>query len=416
MAVRNAFMPSRAISFTLPVQVQTASGWKVSSTISVDDRQYHVWFHANRGPLADGVDTFLAVCIVPAMMLGYEVHAPAPASKRLIQGIAQFQQIMTGWYPELKLVSIAAEAREDTPVIALGVGSFFSCGVDATYTMLKHHEQITDGVLILGFDFHRAHSSSCALISRIARQATQQLHRGLIEVETNIRDFGDQFGRMGAVYHGSLLGSVALLLSPLFSTMYIPSSFAEADLFPWGSHPAIDPLWSSEAVDIHHDGCEASRVQKVALTAQHPTALNHLRVCWNTFTTRNQSINCGSCDKCLRTMIDLRIAGALERCPTFNTPLNLSDVRRLDIRRGVHRLFFQSSLNELRRTGHDPELAEALEECLSLRHYRGWEGLCRDAYQNHKALVRPLLRPFERTARWMSKPFQRRLPSLSDRS
>lgn len=409
-------MPHRAISFTLPVQERTATGWKVSSTIVVDGRQYPTWFHANRGPLADGVDTFLAACIVPAMMQGYEVHSPAPASKRQLQGIAQFQQIMSGWYPELKVVPIHVDARDDVPVRASGVGSFFSCGVDATFTMLKHHEQISDGVLILGFDFHRAHASSCALISRIARQATQQLHRGLIEVETNIRDFGDQFGRMGAVYHGSLLGSVSLLLSPLLSTIYIPSSFAEADLFPWGSHPAIDPLWSSEAIDIHHDGCEASRVQKVARIAQHPTALNHLRVCWNTFTTKNQAINCGTCDKCLRTMIDLRIAGALERCPTFNTPLRLSDVRRLDIRQGVHRLFFQSSLDELRRTGRDSELAEALEECLSLRHYRGWEGLYRDAYQNHKALVRPLLRPLEQTARWIRKPFQRRSHSLSGRS
>ena len=38
-----------------------------------------------------------------------------------------------------------------------------------------------------------------------------------------------------------------------------------AHLGPLGSHPLLDPLWSSEDVELVHDGCEATRLDKLAL-------------------------------------------------------------------------------------------------------------------------------------------------------
>src|SRR5205823_911655 len=99
--------------------------------------RYPVWYRSNQGPLADGIETFLAACIVPAMGLGYAIEPPAPVSGQLLQGITQFQNRLHEWYPELRPVPIQAEAKTTTTKRAAGVGSFFSCGVDATYTLLK---------------------------------------------------------------------------------------------------------------------------------------------------------------------------------------------------------------------------------------------------------------------------------------
>lgn len=400
----------RTISFSLPVRERSGSEWKVSTTIEVDEKRYDVWYSSKQGPIADGVESFLAACIVPAMGLGYAVKAPAPVSGRLLNGIAHFQNTMHEWFPELLPVPILAEAKATTTVRAAGVGSFFSCGVDACYSMLKHYDEITQAVLIHGFDFPATHALSCETVSQMAEKATRKLKKPLLEVSTNIREFGRHKADWLKTYHGSILASVALLLSPQLGTMYLPSTYPTTDLFPWGSHPDIDPLWSTEGIDIVHDGCEASRTQKVARIAQSDVAMSVLRVCGTEFKTRGTAFNCGKCEKCIRTMVDLRIAGALERTTTFRRCMTLRDVKLVDMRKGMHRYFYQSSLDEITRKGNDPKLAAALRECLSGRHYRGVEGACRDITPHlKKGLLRPFLRPFERTTRWVRSPFQQQV-------
>jgi hypothetical protein len=90
----------------------------------------------------------------------------------------------------------------------------------------------------------------------------------------------------------------------------------EANLF--GSHPTLDQLWSTERTAIVHDGADARRVDKVRLLADHREALSNLKVCFAADTARN----CGRCDKCLITMMELHIAGVLEECPAFERPLD----------------------------------------------------------------------------------------------
>src|SRR5207302_11088078 len=84
---------------------------------------------------------------------------------------------------------------------------------------------------------------------------------------------------------------------------------------PWGAHPLVDPRWSTEAVDVVHDGCEANRIEKIRRQiASSPLALQSLRVCWR---GDSASYNCGECPKCLRTMLALHLAGTLPRATTF---------------------------------------------------------------------------------------------------
>jgi len=87
-----------------------------------------------------------------------------------------------------------------------------------------------------------------------------------------------------------------------FHRVFIPASVAYNQLFPLGSHPLTDPLWVNERIEIIHDGCEATRTEKLIKISKYDTAISNLRVC---FTYMNK--NCGQCSKCLRTMISLEL-------------------------------------------------------------------------------------------------------------
>ena len=89
-----------------------------------------------------------------------------------------------------------------------------------------------------------------------------------------------------------------------FSTTYIASGHTWAELWPDGSHPATDPLWSSATRRMVHHGRGAMRWQKLDRIAREPGVLDILRVCW-----QDKGFNCGRCEKCLRTMVLLRILG-----------------------------------------------------------------------------------------------------------
>ncbi|MGH7857039.1 MAG: hypothetical protein ACREQY_06865 [Candidatus Binatia bacterium] len=216
-------------------------------------------------------------------------------------------------------------------------------------------------IFVHGFELRQAEPSLREKILRGVREAASELGKPLLEVETNLRTFSDPLCAWGWRYHGSALASVALLLSPRFHKIYIPGAHPYRHLAPWGSHPLVDPLWSTEGIEIVHDGCEATRAEKVARISGCETVLRWLRVC---FRNTNGAYDCGRCEKCVRTMISLRIVGALERCPTFESPLDLDAVRRLEIPDDNIRSLTRENLEAAESRGDDQALVEALRSCL----------------------------------------------------
>ena len=85
----------------------------------------------------------------------------------------------------------------------------------------------------------------------------------------------------------------------------------------------LDPLWSTEASEIVYDGAEATRAQKVMNCLCHSElAMRSLRVCLSA----DDRYNCGRCEKCLRTMIPLYVAGCLGKSTAFPATLAIEEV------------------------------------------------------------------------------------------
>jgi hypothetical protein len=185
-----------------------------------------------------------------------------------------------------------------------------------------------------------------------------------VEVDSDLRSVTSAHAEWLAS-HGSALATVALLLGGAFERVFVPATLTYAHLVPLGSHPLLDPLWSTEQVELVHDGCEASRIDKLAVLSHDDVARRHLRVC---FQNRAGRYNCGECEKCLRTMVALRALGVLEAFSTFPDAIDPRSLARIELPEVTYT--WEASLALLRESGDDPGLARALDRRLHDRTTR----------------------------------------------
>lgn len=325
--------PATAGGGDLAVRELTIDAGEVRARLSLAGQQREVRYRAEGVNLERAVDA-LAVALLPAAMSrGLAIELPGRLSPRLGESLASAQAVLEGWWGRIEGWS-RVELREGpgpAPPAAQkerGVACFFTGGVDSFHSVLTALEDLDAVVFVHGFDVALADTAKRALVSASLREAAGELGLELIEVESDVKQLTWSRCKWGFHAHGAALASVGHLLSGRFREMLVPASHTYRDLFPWGSHALLDPLWSSESVRfIHH--APLARTRKVARIARSDTALAHLRCCFER--TTPGELNCGHCEKCLRTMASLRIVGALDRCATLPQELPLSEVRRMPL-------------------------------------------------------------------------------------
>ena len=79
----------------------------------------------------------------------------------------------------------------------------------------------------------------------------------------------------------------------------------------------LDPLYSSTDLRIRHEGFLHTRLSKAKLLADWDVALQNLRVCNKFKLYRDGVLNCCSCEKCIRTMMELMVLGVLDKSGAF---------------------------------------------------------------------------------------------------
>jgi hypothetical protein len=287
-----------------------------------------------------------------------DILADGTVSRRLANALPTIMSIFRTWEPALHAVEIhgAVPARE-TPQAEGRVGTFFTGGVDSFYTFLKHHDEITDLIYVHGFDVGLDVPALYHKVSVAIEKVAAEFNKRFIRIESNLGTLLNAYVDWGPLGHGAALATIGHLLSADFRLLYIPATHTYADMYPWGSHPLLDPLWSSDVLEFKHDGCEATRVQKVKFISEFDVALRNLRVC---IANPDLVYNCGQCEKCLRTMINLHLAGALERCTTFKGPIRLDLLRRIRVYDDNTRSFVLENLAAIGNDASNRDLRRAL--------------------------------------------------------
>jgi len=318
--------------------------------------------------LSEAADPWIALLLWPAMRLGQTLRIDAPASARLMEATDELMAIMHCWDSRFERVQIQPQSVTDHPPSDGVTASFFSGGVDAFYTLLKNRSAtsprngtVSHLIFVHGFDIRLDDTELHDRVLSSMQRCADALGCTLVSCATNVRDVIPE-GLVGwPMYYGAPLAGMALGLSGLWSRVLIPAPQTYKDTFPNGSHPVLDPLWSTEAVQMVHDGAEATRVAKVETIATSDLALRHLRVCWR---NPDGAYNCGRCEKCVRTMISLKMAGALEKCMAFDQPLSYARVADLPLNTHASRVLMVQNYEAAVARQADPALIRALHRCL----------------------------------------------------
>ncbi len=281
-----------------------------------------------------------AILMLPlACFFDEPLHLDRSVDRKLFDNLKGIQQVWNSWFPEFHHVDVIATSvsgdhschyRDSAAERTI---SCFSGGIDSLFTFLRHKDgpggdgsaRVDDLLCIGGFNTSLNDVAGlCAHLNGFA----QRFGRTLVPVVTNVR-YGEHTLQtpysishwMDYLAHGALLATVVHLLGNRYRELLIPASNPYAYMIPLGTHPLVDPLFSSSRLSVVHDGASFMRIERTALVAQFQEALNILHVCW-----QDHSLgNCSHCEKCLRTMAALDLLGAKERARTFDWTLYSMD-------------------------------------------------------------------------------------------
>ena len=314
-----------------------------------------LWFGVPRehqDHVSHGCDAFAAALILSAMALGEDLEVRGPLSPRLFRGLHEYQKVLHAWEPHnFKIVDIRCEGFLPTDHAGrepAGAACSFSGGVDSFYTLWSHlprnevagQPPLTHALFIHGVDIPLDDEKTCSETRQTYTNALGELGIELLLVRTNVRTMTHFLG--GVDWHmayGGAIAGMALLFGPLLRRFYFPSAHTYENLVRSGAHPVTDHLFSTETLEVCHDGAGATRAEKTLAVAELPTSYKLLRVCTNIAAREGGLDNCCRCGKCLRTMVLLEAAGVLGRYETFPEPLDRARLRRLSYFTDVDRSY-----------------------------------------------------------------------------
>lgn len=320
-------------------------------------------FFETEFPIRYSPELLITATLIAKMKKGSDYCYPnMVADCQYLTNIHKAQALLQNWHANYHGVSLdAIEAIDSQRENKAYVGCFFSGGVDSFYTLLEQQSDITHLICIQGFDISVDNDVLFSVVENNLKMIAKQMGIMLITIKTNLRDYfiANEMD-WGSEAFGVGLATVGHLLSAQFSKIYIPASLDMDNLMPWGSHPDLDPLWSSNNLQFVHHGC-VPRTDKIKRLVGNDLALQYLRVC---YLNKNNAYNCCRCEKCVRTMISLQAYGVLDCCDAFPEKLSAWKVRTLWITSEAARIFVGENIRLLEQTGHEPKLKKALEDLL----------------------------------------------------
>lgn len=304
---------------------------------------------------------FLAALLLPCMKNGENIEVDGEVSEKLLSAIRRVSHLCVGWNIGYKQINIEVAGKTVDTRNTKNRAVFFSGGVDSFYTYLHVNKKtpIKTWLFVHGFDIRLDDTVLYGNVSRILKVIAKKEKVSFIEIRTNLREFTDPLLDWDYA-HGGALASVALALRHGLSTVFFSGGMEEGAIRPYGLHPDLDPLWSTDTLEIKHIGSKIRRIDKVRFISRFKIIQNSLRVCWR---NTGGKYNCCKCEKCLRTMLSLYNANILEKCKTFPDPIDLVALSKVHILKNQIR-YYQENVDALAVSGKNPILLNAIEKSI----------------------------------------------------
>jgi len=261
-------------------------------------------------------------------------------------------------------------ARRRRPGVATDGGNLCVCftgGVDSCFSAWKLREQSGGLLFVHGFDIPLGNAKLYAGVKTHLDLLAKDLGLPLCDVATDLREATDRYALWGKRAFGTALASMAHLLPDPCSGLAIPASYDLSNLMTGGSMPDLDPLWSSGRTRVLHHGVETSRFEKIRQLADWPLALKHLRVCW---VNPDNAYNCGRCEKCVRTLVLLEMAGLSHLAESFDTRLDAAAIPDLQMASTIVLSHWEQILDLLRQNSRFDTLRKGVATMLQRNRAR----------------------------------------------
>ena len=359
---------------------------------SVDRREQEIYFSvpAEFGSyLSCNPHTFLIASILPAIKNGEQrVVIDEPICPELKEGLATVVQCFRAWYgPDIYMPKIETKGTRKNLVFdnPRDTGAFMSGGIDSLALLRSNHLNydqnhsrfIKKCFAVYGFNIvaipehDKLFEQIIDSLSNVARDGGVEL----IPMYTNVRTLNDDDDENDEIHFwvtqfgGAALISIAHLFNRVISSITVASSFDFASIMvPCATHPLIDPNYSSEDLRVLHEGNRYSRLAKTELLADWEVGLQNLRVCMRADRLIHHEnkghLNCGICEKCMRTKVQLLAVGALEKAPVFsNNEVTKELLVNVDLEHDYLESFFRDVIPSFRQQGRT-DLVNAIREMI----------------------------------------------------
>lgn len=321
-------------------EVSAAIGMRRKTELVRSDGEVEVSiFHesASIAPLeaSPAFDGHLFSLLLYCMKRGLPLRVRGPLTRSCLWNINEFQHAWTKWKPDTyQCIEIIPDDVISAPRKATGKAiSAFSGGADATFSALMHRRvlpeplryPLTDVLMVHGFDVDLAEPKYFDDLKLRTAPLLDELRLRLRTVKTNSKDWTRQ--KWDDSFAIELAACLHIAGHDCQYGLIGSSEPYDGLVLPWGSSPVTDYLLSGDAMTIVHDGAGFSRTEKISEIAKHSTARRTLKVCW---AGDNQAENCGTCEKCIRTMLNFKATGnTIPEC--FPGGLNLEDIKHIKV-------------------------------------------------------------------------------------
>ena len=274
-------------------------------------------------------DAFVVALLWYALMTGADIEYEAPISEQLYFGITEL--LIPAVCKNCSIIHLHGPVSNQRIENANGVGTGMSCGIDSLYSLKKYTAQnLPDDYKLthlayfnMGAIFHPNRDTKKVYELKEFYEVTDKmsiekmnnaLHVGeikglpLIYVESNL---DKDYYRGGYGYTGVYRNCACVLaVQKLFSKYYCSSAgwpeFFDLSLTEGSEHyeTLLCNAFSTESLQFIISDY-ATRLEKTIALADDQLAMEYLDVCFN-------FNNCGTCDKCYRTLVTLDVLGKIE--------------------------------------------------------------------------------------------------------
>jgi len=270
-------------------------------------------------------NAFAIACLPLAIWLGEKrLEVEGRLCTRLRSGLRVINRVVCDWFPDRAMVEVQPTDgfHPTMPPIERRTATLLSGGVDGLTTLrinrldypLDHPESIRACITLFGINKFDIDEKGEQVPDRLAAfdlllQRLQTLgeaeHFDVHPVRTNVRSLAPNYYYWTRIGFGAGHSAVCQLFQGYFDKVLLASDGAGPNPSPVAAHPLFNHHFSTDAVRIQGEQDEMDRVEKIRILADWEYGRRFMQPCHYVRIPKNNAINCGRCEKCVRTMLTL---------------------------------------------------------------------------------------------------------------